>query len=113
MQTGLNMKKKLPLFIGLLMVVEYICGSCLYVIMHGLCSAVERSEREGLGGDLLVNTLASQQRSPSPGDSSLESEMAKAVQESKMLKAVVVPLEAVCKGGGQVCNVVGVSAFRR
>lgn len=63
---------------------------------------MERSEREGLGGDLLGNPLASQQRSPSPGDPSLESEMAKAVQESRMLKAVVVPLEEVCKGGGTV-----------
>lgn len=73
--------------------------------MRGLCSTVERSEREGLGGDLLGNPLASQQRSPSPGEPSLESEMAKAVQESRMLKAVVVPLEEVCKGGGIVFGV--------
>lgn len=34
-------------------------------------------------------------RSSSPGDPSLENEMAKAVQEAKVLKAVVVPLEEV------------------
>ena len=38
-------------------------------------------------------------RSPSPGDPSLENEMAKAVQESQVLKAVVVPLEEVWRVG--------------
>ena len=36
-----------------------------------------------------------QQRSPSPGDPSLGRDLAKAVQESQVLKAVVVPLEKV------------------
>lgn len=76
--------------------------------MHVIYSAVERSERGGVGGDSLGSLLANQQRSPSPGDPSLESEMAKAVEESKLLKAVVVPLEEVWKSERvwyDICNV--------
>ncbi|CAI8023275.1 Rab GTPase-binding effector protein 1 [Geodia barretti] len=47
-----------------------------------------RGERESL-----LSPVSNQRRSPSPGDPLLEGDLAKAVEESQMLKAVVVPLE--------------------
>ena len=50
-----------------------------------------RNEKEALLGP-----VSKQQRSPSPGDPSLKGDLAKAIEESRVLKAVVVPLEKVC-----------------
>jgi predicted nucleic acid-binding Zn-ribbon protein len=47
-----------------------------------------RGERESL-----LSPVPNQRRSPSPGDPLQEGDLAKAVEESRMLKAVVVPLE--------------------
>ena len=78
---------------------NFLRASTIVGILYTLCYAVERgehqSEREGPWRDPSHNQLENQQRSPSPGDPTLESEMAKAVEESKVLKAVVVPLEEV------------------
>ena len=67
--------------------------------------------------DLLGSELAKErQRSQSPGDPTLESEMAKAVQESRVLKAVVVPLEEVHTlyiAGGYVLHIASVPSVSR
>jgi chromosome segregation ATPase len=63
-------------------------------IIEEQCSADLKGTEAWQKGDLLGSELTKErQRSQSPGDPTLQSEMAKAVQESRVLKAVVVPLE--------------------
>jgi hypothetical protein len=65
-------------------------------IIEEQCSADLKGTEAWQKGDLLGSELTKErQRSQSPGDPTLQSEMAKAVQESRVLKAVVVPLEEV------------------
>lgn len=83
--------------------------ACLVVVYNTFCPTEQCSE--DLKGkvawqkrDLLGSELAKErQRSQSPGDPTLDSEMAKAVQESRVLKAVVVPLEEVHVCGRRLC----------
>ena len=79
-----------------------ILRPAFFVVVCGTFCSTEQCSEDLKGKvawqkrDLLGSELAKErQRSQSPGDPTLESEMAKAVQESRVLKAVVVPLEEV------------------
>ena len=80
-------------------VLNYICSLSL-----SLSGPEERAEykkdRALLGSQ---NFTDKKQRSPSPGDPSMQVDMAKAVQDSEILKAVVVPLEKVWRASVYMC----------